>query len=307
MVLVSNDEGATWVTAAASNGILVVVPGAGTYQNAAAFNALKSSYDVTLAHPISRAGGFKYPPGWGDMSTVAVSTDPDDSLMGVARSIGAHIKAGGVPQLIIVGSRGGQVVLPVLLRSFWRGPFVAINAGPLTSNSAIPVGSDPWFVTCGHDYFETKNNDVVERKFERLSEVDGHNVRLTDEPHMPNLNEAGQHLLPRLCDHILSQSTHPMVPLTDAPYTMHALSCNARARVDRTTLQMTVLNTQHQNTLLRRDPKGDSLWIPGVAVPNNLRVSVLGQSHDTQGHEMLLVQAGNVNGWIYARNLRELQ
>jgi len=53
--------------------------------------------------------------------------------------------------LILVGSRGGQVVLPVLLRGFWRGPVVAIHAGPLTSNSAIPVGSDPWFVTCGQD------------------------------------------------------------------------------------------------------------------------------------------------------------
>jgi len=97
------------------------------------------------------------------MSSVAVDTDPDDSLMGVARAIGARIKAGVVPKLIIMGSRGGQVVLPVLLRSFWRGPYVAINTGPLTSNSAIPVGSDPWVVTCGQDYFNTRSKDVVAR------------------------------------------------------------------------------------------------------------------------------------------------
>jgi len=87
---------------------------------------------------------------------------------------------------------------------------------------------------------------VVDREFARLSEVDGHNVRPTDESHMPNLGEAGKHLLPCLCGHILNQSTvlppKSMVSLTDAPHTAHTLSGNGRARANRTPMRMTVSN-----------------------------------------------------------------
>ena len=136
-------------------------------------------------------------------------------------------------------------------------------------------------------------------------------MRLTHESHMPNLGEAGHHLLPRLCAHILNQSTavppRSRVSLTDAPYTVHTLSGNGRAQANRTPMPMTVSNQRSHHTLLRRDPKGDSQWAAGVAVMNGASVSVLGQTHDHQGHEMLLVQGDVVRGWIYARNLLEMQ
>jgi len=58
---------------------------------------------------------------------------------------------------------------------------------------------------------------------------------------------------------------------------------------------------------LRSDPKSDSQWAAGVVVLNGARVSVLEQTPDHQGHEMLLVQDGTVGGRIYTRNLLEMQ
>jgi len=117
MVVVSHDGGETWTSPPrAPSGILVVVPSAGTQQNAEAFHALSSQHTVRYAAMGTRDGGYKYPPGWHDMMTVPVDADCTDSLMGLARAIIADIQQGYTPALVVVESRGGQVVLPMLLR-----------------------------------------------------------------------------------------------------------------------------------------------------------------------------------------------
>lgn len=132
---------------------------------------------------MTRSGGFKYPDKWSDIDKVPLNRDGDDSLMGLARAIGKEMQGGTVPELVIAGSRGAQVVLPVLLRFFWRGPFVNINAGILTSNAAIPELSEPWLVTCGRDYFATSDESFVAKKFAELSAVPGHHIRLRSQQH----------------------------------------------------------------------------------------------------------------------------
>jgi len=167
--------------------VLVISDGAGTYQNRTAYNYLtRSGYHLDFVQTRDRAMSFAYPSHWD--TGVFDDTNPND-LGGFGHVVGKHILTAKVPPAVIIcGSRGSQVVLAVVMKHYWRGPFVAINAGPLTSNTRIWSECFPCFISCGRDFFNTKSVDFCLRKFNELADVPSQRgllVHLPYEAHMP--------------------------------------------------------------------------------------------------------------------------
>ena len=227
-VSISPDKGRTW-TGVEGRGVLVIVPGAGVHTNAKAYKHLETSYTVHYRDTFSREGGFKYPNNWTDIATVSLAGHSANSLVGLTSLVGSEIQNGTLaPSVIICGSRGGQVVLPLLMRFFWRGPFVCINAGLLTSQSSIPSQATPFFVTCAMDYFCTSNPRTVASRFASLSDTGGTNLFLKNADHMPDLqSRASKCLLKKICDYLLSGAR--MGQWTMAPYIEFRLSDPSRS------------------------------------------------------------------------------
>lgn len=304
MVFTSKDNGQTWSRARTTGAVLVIVPGAGTHANRDGFDLLEKTlrgyFRVYMRNTDSRNGGFLYPPKWSNIMRVQLTGHPADSLVGLARKIGADVESGSlVPDLIICGSRGGQVVLPMLLRHFWRGPFVCVNAGPLTSRCKLPKQCVPWFITCGRDYFPTRDEIFVQEEFIKLSEADGHNIRLTNSEHMPDLNNP---LLASISKFIL-MGTRPS-KWTNEDHTHTTLS----PAVTPSTLTMTVKSHSGQpKVMLRKAARSARDWYADKrSLKNGQRVDVKKQDVDEKGHEMLFVETIDSSGWLYAMNIAEL-
>lgn len=305
VVLTSKDRGKTWKPTKTTGTILVITPGAGTYANRGGYERLQKNmagkYKVVQRTTATRLGGYAYPPNWESIMRVDLTCHPPDSLVGLARAIGSEIRSGSlVPDLIICGSRGGQVVLPMLVRHFWQGPFIAMNAGPLTSKCTLPRGCVAWFITCGRDYFKTRDTVFVETRFASLSSARGHNIRLTYADHMPNLNNA---LLSVVSDAALHGTS--VSKWSNAAHTYTALS----PVVSSPLLTMTVeSHSSASRVLLRWTAQSAPNWyVDKRAVSNGEKVSVAKQDVDEKGYEMLYVETPVTSGWLYAINIAELQ
>ena len=168
--------------------ILVIADGAGIRQNSDVYQDLRDQgYELDVVQAGARS--FKYPDGWenGDPEHITPRGDPTPDLAGFAHEVCAHIRA-RPPSLIICGSRGSQVTIGVILKTCWRGPFIAINAGCLTANVKIPRQAFPCFITCGRDYFRTKSPAYSNDQFQALSVSNRRAllVHLPSEQHMPD-------------------------------------------------------------------------------------------------------------------------
>ena len=294
MVKVRNEAKGTWDEAKGS-GILVIVPGAGTHANRKAYNELERHFDVIYRDTPTRRGGFRYPAGWANITSVPLDTDPPDSLMGLSRSIGGTMKA-SPPALVICGSRGGQVVVPILLAHYWRGPFVAINAGPLTSNGKIPEGCFPLFVTCGKDYFPTSDLGYVTDRFKEVSDVQGLNVFLPSADHMPELSKP---FLAQLARHLLHGTALP-ANLTVRPLSPSSSASSYPFTVDH--------HKGAPNTLLRKEPTSHHKWyVDRRGFDNGSKVRILKQGMDENNYEMVYATDGTVRGWLYSINISQLR
>ena len=274
-------------------------PGAGTGGNSVTYEYLKRHYDVQLFNTTTRNGGFKYPKGWTDIGSVSLNRHKSDSLMGLANEIGKHI-INNPPSMIICGSRGSQVVLPILLQYFWRGAFIAINGGLLTSKTHIPKDISPILVTCGKDYFKTKDPSWTLKQFQDLSKSEGLDIHFKDEAHMPNLP---QKFLKSICDFILKGHAIPY----STNYEVKPLKIKTTAAKS-STAKVTVNNKSHGSTLLRRNNTSDNVWYPDRrSIKNKVKVDVLSQDFDEKMYSMLFIKNKSTEGWIYAKNILELQ
>ena len=132
--------------------------------------------------------------------------------------------------------------------------------------------------------------------FSQLSEVDGHNIRLTDEGHMPNLNDD---TLVQICKCVLHDRDGPP-PLKTRAHTYALI---------RASVYMTVLS-QHRNmdhVMLRKRATSSSKWYAdGRYLKNGASIRALKQNTDEDGFEMLFVESQGIRGWMYAINVREL-
>mgnify|MGYP000106006175 CR=1 FL=1 len=308
MVHVSTNLGKTWsARTVLTPRILVIQPGAGCGYNGESYTQLQKEFDMVFMDTKTRVGGFKYPPNWGNIwDDVDITKKWDkDSLVGLAKSVGQAIMD-SAPSVIIAGSRGGQVVLPLLLKHYWRGPFVCINAGPLTSNSRLPKQCTPWFVTCGNDFFPTKSLSWVREAFAKLSDVQGVQIHSEDEMHTPDLNKTL--LLSQICQCLLG-SICPTKTNWGTNVSMHVLKPQPTLRLKRA---FTVNSQKATRVILRRSSSHKQDWVKDaagndVSVKNSTRVCVTSQALDEKGYLMYHISNGKTRGWMYAMNFKEHQ
>ncbi len=179
-------DGATWFcTDAPRKYILVIADGAGVRQNEIVYRKLSEHYELDIVHAGDRS--FEYPTNWhlGNPNSQKMGV-PTPDLAGFGHEVGIRIRR-RPPSLIICGSRGSQVTLGIVLRYYWRGPFIAMNAGPMTSQTLIPPQAFACFLTFGQDYFQTKKINFTNEKFQELASGQrGLLIHLPQESHMPS-------------------------------------------------------------------------------------------------------------------------
>ena len=162
-----------WIqTIPEKNLIFVISPGAGTKINEESYKKIENHFKIIY---FGKSGGSydKYPSNWINNKNVS--------------NKGYHL--GRIPELIICGSRGSQVSIGKVWYNTWRGPTININAGCLTTNTIIPYGVDPVFITMSKDYFKTVNTiDKTISLFGKLKENPKQKalfIHLDNEYHMP--------------------------------------------------------------------------------------------------------------------------
>ncbi len=164
--------------------ILVIGDEAGTYKNKKVYDALEAEgYVVDIISTDDQAVSFLYPKNWQQ----GKFKDNKNDLAGFGHTVGERCLA-KTPSLIICGSRGSQITLAVVMRYYWRGPFIAMNGGPLTSNTPLSSLCSPCFLTFDQDYFPTHDTSFSLRKYDELAEQKGQRallVHVMDEAHMP--------------------------------------------------------------------------------------------------------------------------
>lgn len=216
--------------------------------------------------------------------------------------------------MIICGSRGGQVVLPLLLKNCWRGAFIAINAGPLMSKSVFHHPCRPFFVTCGKDYFKTKDPELVREIFEKSSYVDGINIFIARFGHMPDLTQTylgTQLLLPNICNAILR---HDQRLFEDRDwYTVHRMKGNLSDDPDPSDTPLSTIQSHKgmKKIYLRKNHFADSFFknMKERSVNDGDKVKILHTATDDEGFSMVYVEPENstLGGWIYTINIKELK
>ena len=179
----------SWIETIASKTIFVISPGAGVYSNRYSYKQLQKDYRIVYIG--SRGDKYdKYPDNWQINKAVRSSGEHLGGLMEVFRD---KLDSGIIPCGVITGSRGGQVTIGKVWENLWRGPTIIINAGCLTTNTIIPEGVFPLFITMEKDYFNTVNrlSKVVKLFYNLIRDPKQKAVfiHLLDEAHMPNLNQ----------------------------------------------------------------------------------------------------------------------
>ena len=180
-VNISHDKGKTWNSEIPEQKVVLIIgPGAGTFQNSVVYDILRSNgYKLLILK-----GKDGYPNNWQDNKGLDMYNHKRNDLLSLAKDY-TQVVGKLKPSMLICGSRGCQVTLGKIWEHFWRGPSLIINGGCLVSDTLIPNGVFPVLVTATNDYFPTKNDKYVRNNFKRLSEVPGVLVRLLNSDHMP--------------------------------------------------------------------------------------------------------------------------
>jgi hypothetical protein len=185
--------------------VFVIVPGSGTYSNRFEYNRLKQNFNLVFFG--ERGCKYdNYPNNW-EINKLA--TNKGNHLGGLCQEIIKYINSiKKIPSAIICGSRGGQVTLGKIWYSIWRGPSVIINAGCLTTNTKIPYGVKPLFITMEKDYFTMVNTPKkVHNLFNKLNinkTEKGVFIHLLNEAHMPKFENRLKGLLVKCVMYLLS-------------------------------------------------------------------------------------------------------
>ena len=195
-------------------GVIVIVPGSGISKNKNAYDTLDREFnDVQYVGCENDAitgctyeGGKIYPTEAkiNDINTIGA---PKNSLVGIFNSLCEAFLNGNlqIPAVIIAGSRGGQIPLSLLLRDCWRGPFIAINAGPLTTHATIPSFCRGAFIACMNETkfgFDWGKVPFLQDRFKECAENGSTGLLVQiNENHLPKLGRGAiRYLLKDLCN-----------------------------------------------------------------------------------------------------------
>lgn len=306
----SINKGKTWQTydLQTTGPILIIGPGAGTRKNYHEYCRLHKKYDVIYKSTASVEGSFKFPRTWQHLDSVDVfdiEEHPDDTLVGLARQIGLDIIANKhpPPSVVICGSQGGQIVIGLLWKYFWRGVSVIINGGCLTTTN-IPKGVVPIIITMTNDHFVTNSTRKVVAMFAKHSMVDGVLVHSESCGHTPKFPK---NFLVQICDHIKNQGkrvsqsailcalTHDTV-VTKFGQVLELTTRNNARRFCRVTVESS------ESLRLRSIPSKILQFVKDHRVNNGDQVRIKDTALDED--YSLMVNIGK--GWIYAANIYEL-
>jgi hypothetical protein len=208
MTVFLKDKNGDWIqTISTKKLVLVISPGAGTYSNRHEYSRIAIQFE--LVYIGENAGKYDiYPDGWEHNSTVS---HQGEHLGGLAEEVSKYISnTNKIPSVIICGSRGGQVTIGKIWSNVWRGPTIIINAGCLTSNTIIPQGVRPLFITMQNDYFKTVNTIIkITKEYYKLVESSNqlaYVVHLPNEFHLPRFENRLQNLLLNSILYILNKT-----------------------------------------------------------------------------------------------------
>ena len=194
----SSDSGVSWDHAYSANGVLVIVPGAGTATNPEEFSLVKSVCTSERSQYVEYGDAYdrfyyEYPHNWSAISQLripATQTHCDGGLMTLAWRIKCAILTKEIlpPAVIIAGSRGSQITLPLLLQDCWKGAVVCLNAGIFTVDcSALPTAAPLIAISFEHDYFATKDPQFTMAKTQTSQPARGWLLHLLGKGHMQPL------------------------------------------------------------------------------------------------------------------------
>ena len=332
LTMISLDHGKNWTKANVNEKyILVIQPGAGTWQNQEAYKLQTKTYkrnlikvDVDGDNVVEiRRNGFKYPPNWRENSKLKLARNLGSytSLQDLATKVGKKIlelsEEKKCPSCVICGSRGSQVTIGLLWKHFWRGPTICINAGPLTSETNIPEYVYPVMITMSEDYFKTKYTEFVKSKFKELSQVDGKLVHIVGMHHMPGLTGKFLNQVILLAtekkeipnNSKINRRSILVSPLIGTSHSNNKKSNRAKSKSKPSSKCYTVqnFNSKFKFTGLRRSPTEGRVF--NGKVRNGTSVSITKRNHDENEHPMVYIHTEDTeqSGWIYERNVLEFQ
>ena len=184
--------------------IAVLQPGAGYNVNRNMYTYLeKIGHTIRLIGDTTDTynGYDKYPKRWKDDINTWGRTGPN--LCTLAHELIEH-KALDNIDILICGSRGGQVTLHELWNIGWRGRTINLNAPAMVPSRDIPANAALVLVSLGADYFPTPDHTHVQKLGRKYPGIIDH-FHATDEPHMPNTGQ----LIRGISAIVMVTMTHP--------------------------------------------------------------------------------------------------
>jgi len=183
---VSKNKGVSWEKMFAKrNYVLLIGDGASLVINHRGYDEFMKMFDVVVVKSGPQRTRLYDPSQQGPAVSMNSRGRPTYDLAGFGHEVGKEILK-RPPALIVCGSRGGLIVMGVVMQHYWRGAIVVLNAGCLVSSITIPKEVFPCFVTFGKDYWGTSSTSVTFQKFKDLALCDrGILIHYPNETHLP--------------------------------------------------------------------------------------------------------------------------
>ena len=176
--------------------ILVIGPGAGTRQYKQIWENIKKSHNIYIVHGVINNTSYDcYPNNW-TTDNPDISTNSNYNLASLSNIVldkYLHLKNKNINiDLIICGSRGGQVTLPFLWTLFNNlmiksPPCIIFNSGICHSPIKWPENIPLILLSFGKDYFNTKDYRLV-LKSAINNKSFGYVIYMQNESHGPILH-----------------------------------------------------------------------------------------------------------------------
>jgi hypothetical protein len=168
------------------NHVLLIGDGASTVINSRGYSEFLKTFDVVTMKSGPQRTKLYNPSQVGPVISLNSRGRPTYDLAGFGHEVGKAILK-RPPAIVVCGSRGGLIVMGVVMQNYWRGAIVMLNAGCLVSENEIPKEVFPCFVTFGNDYWETKNPEYTFQQFKHLAKCErGLLIHYPNETHLPS-------------------------------------------------------------------------------------------------------------------------
>ena len=184
--------------------IAVLQPGAGYNMNRDMYTYLeRKGHTIRLIGDthIKYQGYDEYPATWPDDIKTWNRNEPN--LCTLAHAL-IEDKALNNIDILICGSRGGQVTLHELWNLGWRGRTINLNASAMVPPRDIPANAALVLVSFGADTFPTHNPTYMQTLCKKYPGIIDH-FHANKEPHMPNTGQ----LITGIIEIVRVTMTHP--------------------------------------------------------------------------------------------------